>query len=257
MTEHDTRDQADERAARRLVADAARHHIEAMELVETTRRLAAEMIAQAERNADQCGQTFERLRAEFGEPDADAELAPPCVNCEPETFNPDRDDIFATGPEPVTRWRGCQLALTGARIWHAAHDLATKTLCGLALDGMAEHHVTPAMRMCAACRQTNANDAADCAAETIALAARNADSLAAEAERLIYDPWALAAIAAHPRLLIGARVQMARDDTDNPAVFVVTSRDPNPEFVWVRAESNPGMPAVRATVAELRPVRAR
>ena len=45
-------------------------------------------------------------------------------------------------------WRGCRLAANFADFWHAAHDFARVTLCGIQLagSGMSESRVTNAMR---------------------------------------------------------------------------------------------------------------
>lgn len=243
MTEHETRDQADQRAAYRMVADAARWHCEALELVEATKRLAAEMIAQAQGNADRCGETFERLRAEFGDVPIDAELAPPCANCGSRIrYSCASDCAGRVEPEPAPEHEcgaGCSAvpgrACVGGECWRDAPEPDWTP----AEAGGADVRYLPAAE--------SQNGPADVAA------------LAADCERLLEaNPWALAAIGDHPDLLLGTRVYRATDTAAPPAVGTLTYRYPDGltgNVQWFTADI--GDAHTREQLAELRPVRAR
>jgi len=53
-----------------------------------------------------------------------------------------------------TTWDGCQLAAPHADYWHAAHDFASSTLCGIALAGSGLSERYDGKRaMCPACQR--------------------------------------------------------------------------------------------------------
>lgn len=54
------------------------------------------------------------------------------------------------------QWGGCQLAVASGDFWHAAHDFADQTLCGIALggSGMTERY-DGRRTMCRACERAH------------------------------------------------------------------------------------------------------